>query len=615
MSPRPVPSLARPMPSRHPVTAAVLLAVFVLAGCSAPAAPPTDGSARPFADAYPPTDHSVWPADLAGPFEALPIEHVVVMASDGVALDGYLLRPKLPAGVGAPVLITSSPYLASEDDQSTQDNPWVQAGFAHMTMSVRGTGNSGGCLDFFGPREQKDQAEIVEWAGVQPWSNGRVGMHGGSYPGTTVLEAAIQQPPHLKAAVAVAPVPDLLMLYTTPQGAVWTGVAAQLAAAFTGFSTAPRLLGEPDTTHLESAIAALTGDPAGSSRLCPDVFEAFTRLSADLAGLDRPVEFWQARDMDPHLHNITAPLIYTDGYYDDQYFEGAHVFANFTGGPFQYWAGPWPHAPPHEHPLYGDFQDYMVTWFDFWLKGIGPEPTDLGKAIWEDTAFPAVSPTQGDGEWHVSAAWPPPEAVPRSFNLSGSSLSQTAGSTERTYRSLPLPEGESGPMLGPGGWLWPKAFLCQQTDPLSDTVRLVYTLEPASDPWLIAGIPYLDLNVSSDQPGGIVNAFLLDSPSDGCTPPLGDAGTGNDAAALISFGAADLLHVTDLHGSHPFPTGTPTHIRLELTDIAQVVQPGHRLVLVIGAGNPVDHTSRYQPTITIHAGTPQEPTQLVLPTV
>ena len=81
----------------------------------------------------------------------------------------------------------------------------------------------------------------------------------------------------------------------------------------------------------------------------------------------------------------------------------------------------------------------------------------------------------------------------------------------------------------------------------------------------------------------------------------------------MSFGAADLLHVTDPFAMQPFPTDTPTHLRIEMTDIAQVIQPGHELVLVIGAGNPQDHTSRYTPTITVHAGTPDGPTRLLLP--
>ena len=593
-----------------------LILVVLLAGCFSSGHKDTDlpDPGRPFPDAYPPTDGSAWPVDLKAPFGALPIEHVVVLADDGVALDGYLLRPDLPDGVLAPVLVQSGPYYVSANDASTQSNPYVQAGFAHLVMSVRGTGNSGGCLHFFGPREQLDQAQLIEWAGTQPWSNGRVGMFGASYVGTTVVEAAIQSPPHLKAAVAVAPVPDLLTLFTTPQGAVWTGVAAQLELAFTGFAGAPRLIGDPDTTHIEAAIAKITGDPTGGSRLCPDVAQAFTDLSIDAVGMDRDPVFWGARDMRPRLPNIVAPFIYTDGYYDDQYFEGPYVFPLVTGAPFQYWAGPWPHQPPDAHPDLGGFIDYMIVWFDFWLKGIGDEPPHLGKAIWEDAASPGVAPTNGVGEWHVSAAWSLPEGVDRLFNLSASTLSEHEAGTERTYRSVPIAEGESGPMLGPGGWLWPKAFLCDQADPVFGAARLVYSTAPATEPWLLAGIPYLDLNITSDQPGGILNAFLLDEQTDGCTPP-GEGGEGNPRAALVSFGAADLLHVTDLYGQHPFPTGTPTHIRLELTDIAQVVQPGHRLVLVIGAGNPVDHTSRYAPTITVHAGTDAGPTRLILSVV
>lgn len=41
--------------------------------------------------------------------------------------------------------------------------------------------------------------DLVEWAADQPWSDGNVGMVGISYFAMTQLEAAVGQPPHLKA--------------------------------------------------------------------------------------------------------------------------------------------------------------------------------------------------------------------------------------------------------------------------------------------------------------------------------------------------------------------------------------------------------------------------------
>ena len=64
-----------------------------------------------------------------------------------------------------------------------------------------GTGNSGGCWDYGGVRERNSAYDLVEWLGTQPWSNGNVGMIGGSYDGTRANECASANPPHLATIV------------------------------------------------------------------------------------------------------------------------------------------------------------------------------------------------------------------------------------------------------------------------------------------------------------------------------------------------------------------------------------------------------------------------------
>lgn len=585
----------------------VCLTLILVAGCMGPkptTEPPTVSDER-FKDSYPPRDGSLWPVDLKGPFEALPLEHVMAPSFDGTILDGFLLRPKLPDGVLAPILINSSPYLSTESDDGEAD-VWVENGYAIAKFSVRGTGNSGGCLDFFGEDEQRDQVTLVEWAAEQPWGNGYVGFFGGSYRGTTTLQAAVANPPALKAAIAVAPVPDLFTMMATPQGALWNQLPAQLGGAFTGIAAAPRVQGDDPQGHVEGVAAKLAGGDVG--RLCPEVAEGFGKLSLEPWTSMRDVAFWKERDLRPRLGDIRAPVMYTDGYYDDQYFAGAHVWEYFTGAPFEYITGPWPHTTPSVEGD-GSFNDVMVEWFDFWLKGVGDPPPHLRKAYWQDTLEPGVYPNRGDGEWHVSTAWPPPESALQHFNLTETGLAANAPGAARSYRAVPVPEGTSAPVLGEGGWQWPKNFLCDDAADTAEPIRLVYRMDAMGEPWLLAGIPTIDLTISSDQPGGIVNVFLVLEQAG--EQPCDDT----DAAgpALISFGAADLLFIDDIYTEKPFPTGKPVHMQIELTDIAQVVQPGQRLVLVIGAGNAADHYSRYTPMITIHEGTDELPTFLTLP--
>ena len=68
-----------------------------------------------------------------------------------------------------------------------------------VRVDFRGAGRSPGRIDPFSPRETKDFYDCIEWAGVQPWSNGKVGLNGISYYGSNQWHVATLQPPHLAA--------------------------------------------------------------------------------------------------------------------------------------------------------------------------------------------------------------------------------------------------------------------------------------------------------------------------------------------------------------------------------------------------------------------------------
>ena len=76
---------------------------------------------------------------------------------------------------------------------------WVPHDYACVRVDSRGCGCSPGIIDHFSPRETKDFHDCIEWAGVQPWSNGKVGLNGISYYGINQWHVATLQPPHLAA--------------------------------------------------------------------------------------------------------------------------------------------------------------------------------------------------------------------------------------------------------------------------------------------------------------------------------------------------------------------------------------------------------------------------------
>jgi uncharacterized protein len=98
-------------------------------------------------------------------------------------------HPDVPAG-------SSNLYQSWE---VVDPEKWVPHDYACVRVDSRGAGCSPGFIDHFSPRETKDFYDCIEWAGVQPWSNGKVGLNGISYYGINQWHVASLQPPHLAA--------------------------------------------------------------------------------------------------------------------------------------------------------------------------------------------------------------------------------------------------------------------------------------------------------------------------------------------------------------------------------------------------------------------------------
>jgi predicted acyl esterase len=156
--------------------------------------------------------------------------NVPIAMDDGLVLRADIFRPdERPGGEGRfPVILSYGPYakgLAFQDgypsawQRMVAEHPdvaygssnkyqswevvdpekWVPEGYACVRVDSRGAGASPGYIDHFSPRETQDFYDCIEWAGSQPWSNGRVGLNGISYYGINQWHVASLQPPHLAA--------------------------------------------------------------------------------------------------------------------------------------------------------------------------------------------------------------------------------------------------------------------------------------------------------------------------------------------------------------------------------------------------------------------------------
>jgi predicted acyl esterase len=149
-----------------------------------------------------------------------------ILMDDGLAIRCDIYRPVAEGGY--PVIMTYGPYgkwlhfsdlykdqwermCANHPDVPTDSTnkyqcwevvdpeKWVPDGYVCIRVDSRGAGRSPGVIDIWSLREAQDLAQCVEWAGIQPWSNGKVGLNGISYYAQNSWKAASLQPRHLEA--------------------------------------------------------------------------------------------------------------------------------------------------------------------------------------------------------------------------------------------------------------------------------------------------------------------------------------------------------------------------------------------------------------------------------
>lgn len=125
-----------------------------------------------------------------------------IKLSDGVSLSANIYKPNSKKKKFSTILIIT-PYVSDEGQERGMF--FAKNGYVFITVDCRGRGNSEG--EFFPFRDDaKDGKQIVDWIGEQSWSNGKVGMLGGSYRGMNQWLTLKEFPRNLKTIIPIASV-------------------------------------------------------------------------------------------------------------------------------------------------------------------------------------------------------------------------------------------------------------------------------------------------------------------------------------------------------------------------------------------------------------------------
>ena len=313
---------------------------------------------------------------LSAPKYEVQIDHgVKVPMRDGISLSADIYRPQ---GVEkAPIILVRTPY--KKEMGEIQARYYARRGYVFVVQDCRGRFGSPGVWEPF-VNESKDGYDTIEWLAKQPYSNGKVGMIGGSYLGWVQWWAAGTHPPHLVTMIPNVAPPD--PFYNVPYeygafflwGAIWWADIVESGATADISGATLSKIGDKKYSKLLQALPVIDLDKAVLGKENP-YWRRWIEHPTDDA-------YWRPADFLDRLKDVNIPVFHQSGWFDgdgigtklnylkmEQY---KHSYQKLT-------VGPWGHTDTAGRMIGDrdftesaiiDLQRDYLRWFDHWLKGV-----------------------------------------------------------------------------------------------------------------------------------------------------------------------------------------------------------------------------------------------------
>jgi len=382
----------------------------------------------------------------AGP-DGLEVEVGVKMKTrDGVTLVADVYRP---AGEGRfPTLLQRTPY--DRKGGIGEARALAGAGYVVIRQDVRGRFDSEG--EFYPFRhEAEDGYDAVEWAAALPYSNGSVGMWGGSYVGATQMLAASAHPPHLQAIFPYVTASEYYEGWTYQHGALMQWFATSWSSGL-AIDTLRRQSQERMLKHLRewerttplSAYALL--DLPAPADAAPYFRDWITHETSD--------DYWRQVKVSDRYPQMTVKALHGGGWHD-LFLRGS--IENYLGlkakaatpesrDGQRLLLGPWAHAATSPEGKIGDVtfgRDAVLdstgmlrSWMDYALKGVANEFA---------TKPPVRLFVMGENAWRDEAEFPPARAKATRYYLRAGSSRAEGLLAEKPAGAAPSPSYDYDP--------------------------------------------------------------------------------------------------------------------------------------------------------------------------
>jgi putative CocE/NonD family hydrolase len=496
------------------------------------------------------------------------ILHVRIPMRDGVQLAANLFRPSEPARL--PAILVRTPYGKGEDI-TPHYQAFVNHGYAIVVEDVRGRYESDGV---FKPLEQegKDGYDTIDWIARQAWSDGKIGMMGGSYLGIVQWKAALQNNPHLKAIFpVVSGDDDYRDRFYSRGGAMKIGNRLNWMS---DNMRAPTF--KPDFNLFIWHLPLRTADMAATGQTSDMYQDAINHPAFDA--------FWKSISTRERLGKIKVPVFAAGGWYDN-FVESdleAYMALRKNSNVNRILIGPWPHNMSYKFQTvdYGKdsavpLRTLQMEWFDQWLRA-------------KDTPLLSKPPVRvflmGANRWIEEREWPVVRARVTPFYLESREAANTLNGTGTLVSRPAHAESPDAYVYDPrnpvptrGGAVCcnPKVFPWGPMDQRPVENRhdvLVYTTPPLKRDLEVVGPIRVVLYASTSARDTDFTAKLVDVLPDGEARNLTDG--------ILRLRYRDSIETPEL-----VKPGEVYKLTIEAGATANLFEKGHRIRLEVSSSN------------------------------
>ena len=334
--------------------------------------------------------------------------NVRIPMRDGVRLSVDIFYPDAPGQY--PTLVWRTPYSNNNPEEIAQGKWYASRGYVVVKADVRGKYDSDG--EWYSYRHEADDGyDTDEWIGKQPWSNGKIGLTGGSYLGYTEIAQAIRGSRYLRSMSASVTTSDIYNNWAYVDGAFFYGFAFPWGAVSMDGHVGQTK--DPDDWPQAYFNLPIATSDAAAGHVNPSYRD----------WLKHPLRtdpYWNPISLEDRVQDIGIPYLTVDGWYD-LFVRGAisdHMKIRASGRTEvarkgkRLILGPWSHDTgvrfvngPTTIDRGIDFgpeaelnpQYLYLRWHDHWLKGI-----DNGV----DQDPPVTIFVMGENKWRDEQEWP-----------------------------------------------------------------------------------------------------------------------------------------------------------------------------------------------------------------